>query len=443
MRAVDNRNILVLVVALAAMAAATAQAETPKAEIAPVVPDALAPNGMEVVWQTAALLPSDPPFQNLWLCGNLVVGCDKNNRIYAVNATTGVRQWSHQVAEPFQKVWRPAAAKDSIWVATTTTLWGFTAMDGNVIQNQMLDFSPAGSVATNGAQVFIPDVKGWLQAVVAGPPFTEWSRWAGGPVTAAGVMSDKIIEVQRDEAEPAANNVQVHGADANGTKGVSWGRWTEDNMTAGPVIDNAAVYFAGQNGVIYASQQNVRHVLWEYKTEGPIVGDLQLTKNGLLLVPSLDYTVYAFHGASGRIAWRFNAGEPIRRTPYTSGSQVFVFAREAGLTAMDVASGRSQWTFQPGQDFVAADRDSVYVVNRSGELVALNRVDGKVRFTLAMQPGTLWAYNQGESGILYLATPSGQMMALARKTEPGDAKKTETPQAKKPAAVTAAPTTAP
>jgi outer membrane protein assembly factor BamB len=174
--------------------------------------------------------------------------------------------------------------------------------------------------------------------------------------------------------------------------------------------------------------QNTRHVVWEHRTEGAVVADLARTETGLILAASLDYLLYAFQGPSGRIVWRYNAAEPIRKTPHTVGNQAFVFTKEAGLTALDAANGRVQWRLAEGADFISADPKVVYVLNRTGDLVGINRPDGKVRFTLSPEKGTLAAVNDGASGVVYLALPGGQAMALARKGLADETKKTEQPQ---------------
>jgi outer membrane protein assembly factor BamB len=383
MKAAGRRATLAFLVLM--MAAVAAQGAAPKPDPFPLPAAALADKGLQVLWQTELSLDKEPPLADLWLCGKFVVGRAADNRLFAINAGTGVRLWSQQVAEPFQKVWQPAVDKDTLWVATTTKLLGIEGLDGKRLQAIDLDFSPAGRLVTNGAHVFIPDAKGWLQAVSV-----------------------------------------LH-------RGVSWGRWTDDAVTAAPTLDSSLVYFGSQSGVVYASTQNIRRIQWEHQTEAAIVADLQHTKTGLVLVASLDYTLYAFAGPSGRVAWKYNAGEPLRKTPYAAGNQVFVSTPEAGLTALDATSGKVQWALADGADFVSADPETVYVISRSGRLLAVSRTDGKVKFDFAPKPGTLVAVNATDSGIVYLATSGGAIMAIARKGLPAEEKKPEPAETPAPA----------
>jgi len=278
----------------------------------PVSLAAAADKGYERLWQTDFLLAPNTTLAKMWLCGKYIVGCGSDNRIYCANAKTGVTIWAYKAAEDFQTVWQPAVDKDTLWVATTMRLLAFEAATGRQLASTDLDFAPAARPLTNGVHCFIPDAKGWLQAVALLP------------------------------------------------KVVSWGRVMHDSITAAPAMDSTFIYFAGQNGIVYASHQNARHIVWEYKTEGAIVADLKRTAKGLVLAGSLDYMLYAFQGSSGRVIWRYNAGEPVRMAPYTVDKQVFVFTKAAGLATLAAANGRVQWTLADGADLVSADPKVVY-----------------------------------------------------------------------------------
>ena len=393
MRAARHRAVLGLFVlaaiGLAGCAGAPSRSKD-KPEILPVAAAALADQGMEVAWKTEMPLEPKTTLKHIWLCGKFLTGLADDQRVFCASAATGVRLWSHQVVDKNAKVWPPCADGDNIYVPTTTKVFGYD-IDGRSIVTVDLEFSPSGRPVTNGVHLFIPDAKGWLEAV--------------------GLLP----------------------------KVVSWGRWTENSVTSGPVMDSDLIYFAGQDGIVYASTQNVRRVVWQYKTEEPIVADLALTKTGLVLVASLDYSLYAFAGAGGRVAWRYEAGEPLKRTPYAVGGQVFLFSKDAGLTAIDASNGHKQWTLADGKDFLSADPKTAYFLSKAGAMVAVNRVDGKVLFSLPLLAGTRYAPNDTENGLIYLALPGGKTVAIAKPKEqektlqPGESQPPVARESSKPA----------
>ncbi|MFO8012593.1 MAG: PQQ-binding-like beta-propeller repeat protein [Phycisphaerae bacterium] len=408
----------------------------------PLAPAMLDANAMAVQWQSKASLAPDTHLVDVWVRGDFVVLHGSDHRVYVLDAESGLRLWSADLAKDHETLWPPAAHRGRLWFVTTTSLMGFRGSDGrNVVEEVLrpapatpaegeeaaevpeeeeppagprvswpgsaatrrrvtaeigrierrqddlarllerpqqaipLDFAPSGPPATNGSHVFIPDAKGWLQAVSLRPDL------------------------------------------------VSWGRWTDGAVTAGPVVDGARVYFAGHNGSVYASAQNIRRIIWQYQTEGAIRADLRLTDTGMVLASSTDYSLYAFNGASGALEWdqlpnrRYHAGEPIRKPPYTFGEQIFLFTDGAGLTVLNTTTGKAQWQLKDGLDLITADADTVYVLGRGNDVLAVNRASGQVRFAIPLRGGTRIGINETGTGLLYFASPQGYVWAIARDRE--------------------------
>ncbi|HUU91222.1 MAG TPA: PQQ-binding-like beta-propeller repeat protein [Phycisphaerae bacterium] len=423
----------------------------------PVAPVVLTGNHMEIRWQTRALLAPGTHLTDVWVVGGFLVCHGSDHRVYVIDAKTGVRLWSKDLADPHETVWPPTAYKNDLWFATTTKLIGFHGADG---RNIVAQAARGERETSRGKRQERRDA--WHAKVIAGrmeqpdePPEYKIARAAAE----SQIASVEAVEQSREplavdpvgielafapSGRPATNGVHMYVPDGKGwlqavsmVPGVvSWGRWTDDAVTAGPVADDALVYFAGRDGVVYASTQNVRRVVWQHQTEGAIVADLKRTEAGLILAASLDYSLYAFQGTSGRLDWRYNAGERIRRAPYAFGTQVFVFTQQAGLTALD-ENGKVLWRLAEGDDVVTADNETVYVLSRGNDLLAVDRKEGKVRWGAPLRTASLIGTNETNTGILYLATPEGQVLAAARKQEVGqgageDIAEAEAPEAPAP-----------
>ncbi|KPJ74925.1 MAG: hypothetical protein AMK72_13765 [Planctomycetes bacterium SM23_25] len=419
----------------------------------PVAPVVLAGNRMGIRWQTSALLAPGSHLTDVWVTDAFVVCHGSDHRVYVIDAKTGVRLWSKDLAGPRETVWPPAAHRGDLWFATTTRLMGFHGPDGrNIVAQAARAEREVQRVADQAAR------EAWEAQVIArrmeqpsGPPEVKIARGRAEARIAqvqAVRAARAALAVDREGIElpfapagrPATNGIHVFIPDGKGwlqavavVPGVvSWGRWTDDAVTSGPVADDALVYFAGRDGVVYASNQNVRRVLWKYQTEGPIAADLKRTEAGLVLAASLDYSLYAFQGTSGRLDWRYNAGERIRRAPYAFGTQVFVFTQQAGLTSLD-ENGKVLWQLAEGDHIVTADAEAVYVVSQGGDLLAVGRKDGKVRWGAPLRHASLIGTNETNSGVLYLATPEGQVLAVARKQEVRQEAAEEAAEAETPA----------
>ncbi len=427
----------------------------------PLAPALLATNAMAVQWQSKVSLGPNTHVVDLWVRGGYVVAHGSDHRVYVLDAESGLRLWSVDLADDHETLWPPAAHRGRLWFVTTTRLLGFEGADGTNIVEEVLHTAAGPGPAAEGPEVEIPEEEeeaeaGRSPALWPGSAETrrrvtaEISRIEGRESKMARVLAAEQEAIALDFApsgSPACDGSHVFVPDAKGWLQavsirpdlVSWGRWTSGALTAGPVVDAARVYFAGHNGIVYASAQNMRRIVWQYQTEGAVRADLRMTDTGMVLVGSTDYSLYAFNGASGALEWdalpnrRYNAGEPIRKPPYTFGEQVFLFTQGAGLTVLDTSTGKVQWQLPEGVDLVTADADTVYVLGQGHDLIAIDRASGKVRFAIPLRGGTRIGINETGTGLLYFASPDGHVWALTRNTE------AETPADGAPAAGAAAP----
>lgn len=332
----------------------------------------LADARFETLWTTNIRVYPETRLDELWLVGPYLVGRGTDKRLYLSDASTGVRRWERQLAEPFQSVHRPAyfGPRDELWVPTTTHLVGLKAAEGLDIEREPLRFMPAGGATTNGVHVFMPEVRGYLKAVAIGDDFYDWDRWTSGVVTTR------------------------------------------------PVLYESLVFWASHSGEIFGSAQQMRRIVWQYTAEDACRGDLKVSEAGNLIVPSLDYSIYAFRAASGALQWQYPAGEPVSKAVYAHDGQVYAFTETVGCHCLDETTGQLQWDLKEGADFVAGEEDVVYLRSRDGDLLVVRREDGTVAARVPLAEGTLVAVNETGDGRVYLTTPDGSMLAAARMKEP-------------------------
>ena len=411
----------------------------------PLAPASLATNAMGVQWQSKASLSPNTHVVDLWVRGGYVVAHGSDHRVYVLDAESGLRLWSADLADDHETLWPPAAHRGRLWFVTTTGLLGFEGADGRNIVEEVLQTVPGPAPVAEGQPA--EAAKEEEEAETGGSP----ALWPGSAETRRQVTAEisrienregnlaRFLAAEQQAIEldfapsgpPACDGSHVFVPDAKGWLQavtirpdlVSWGRWTSGAVTAGPVVDAARVYFAGHNGIVYASAQNMRRIVWQYQTEAAVRADLRMTDTGMVLVGSTDYSLYAFNGASGALEWdelpnrRYNAGEPIRKPPYTFGEQVFLFTRNAGLTVLDTSTGKVQWQLPEGLDLVTADADTVYVLGRGHDLLAITRASGKIRFAIPLRDGTRIGINETGTGLLYFASPDGYVWAMSRTVE--------------------------
>ncbi len=350
---------------------------TREAYVGPTVPspDGLVPlavlslEGLDTLWYTQLIMPEGTQVTRLWLSGDTLLACGTDNRVYCVDAATGQRLWSRQLADPFQTVFRPTVYGEDVWIATTLHLWRIRLDDGDVLDKRVLDYAPGAGATTNGTHVFYAGARGWVQAFA--------------------IVDDAL----------------------------SWGRWMPETMSARPVLASSVVVAGTQGGQVVAMNQSRRYTVWDYQAEGPILGDPKVSEANLVIVPTLDYSVYAFEASSGVMRWRFNAGEPVTQTAWPTGEQVLVFTDRNGMRVLDGSSGVPAWQLEGGRDYVAADPETITVLTDEHVMAVLERDKGEVRLAVPLRPSAVVAQNGSLDGTVYVTTPTGVLVAL-RQTKP-------------------------
>lgn len=87
-------------------------------------------------------------------------------------------------------------------------------------------------------------------------------------------------------------------------------------------------------------------------------------------------------GQSLALAWTYDAGEPINASPLPVGEVVITAPVGGPLLALDVATGKLRWQYEPPgkvwERSYASDGQRVFVGIEGGQLVALNIDDGQV-----------------------------------------------------------------
>jgi len=408
----------------------------------PLAPASLTTNAMTVQWQSKASLAPNTHVVDVWVRGGYVLLHGSDHRVYILHAESGLRLWSADLAGEDVTLWPPAIHRDQLWFVTTTSLMGFRGTDGENIVEEVLTPGPAEAAATEPEEEEEAEEEEAVQLPSAWPGSAAARRHVTAEISRTERREAELARFLAEEQQtlelafapsgpPATDGAHVFVPDAKGWLQavslrpdlVSWGRWTDGAVTAGPVVDAARVYFAGHNGMVYASAQNMRRIVWQYQTEGAVRADLRLTDTGMVLVGSTDYSLYAFNGASGALEWdqlpnrRYNAGEPIRKPPYTFGEQIFLFTQNAGLTVLDATTGKVQWRLDVGRDLITADADTVYVMGGGNDVLAIDRTSGKERFAIPLRSGTRFGTNETGTGVLYFASPDGNVWAIARNPE--------------------------
>jgi hypothetical protein len=139
-------------------------------------------------------------------------------------------------------------------------------------------------------------------------------------------------------------------------------------------------------------------------------------------IATTDTQVFAISITSGKVRWRFTAGAAVTRIPFTTNSDVYLTVEGKGVIRLDRDTGEPQWKLPSGKTFtnavsaaervLAVNNKFVYVTDRPGRLLVLDRATGKQ--LSYYEPFRDFAYPVPNEATdrLVLAANNGMLMCL-------------------------------
>ena len=300
--------------------------------------------------------------------GLLVVGCDAD-KLVALDARAGTLAWTAALAGP----------------AT-----GFAVGDGAVFVGNATGAFTRLDLATGAPRWSVPlDIFRW--PVVA------------GDLIYTGTTDGHFVGVDV----------------ADGSVDWSWTPATGGNEIIGTVLDGIA-YIATGDGVLHAITVADQTELWSFRVVSGRASTPAITTDTVVVAarsndPEPTGEVYALDRRTGERRWVYRATDGLQAAPPSvADGVVYLPSREAGMIALDLATGDVRWhaeTGPMGGQAVSVAGDAVYVTaDRS--IKAFARADGH----------QLWSVDLGadvdnsslvSGGLVFTADHSGAVRAFA------------------------------
>ncbi len=184
-----------------------------------------------------------------------------------------------------------------------------------------------------------------------------------------------------------------------------------------PAIVGDTVYVGSADGRLYAVAISGGRERWRYKADEDL-STRPAVAHGLVLVASLQDTVFAVDAATG--AWRWHHRRENKRADFTihgaaavaTGPEAIYAAWSDGFAAaLDPASGAARWERQVAPegnhldvDALALDGGRLYAAAYSGAVLALDAASGATRWTFAAPGAAQLALAEG---LVVAVTPAG------------------------------------
>lgn len=342
--------------------------------------------GIRWRFQTGGPVRSSPTVAD----GIVYVG-STDGRLYALDATTGVRIWEIDVGSPVSS--SPAVAEGLVL---------FASGDGVI----------RGVEAREGALRWRFDTGELL-------PW-EWGREGWDVYLSSPVVRDESVVFGAGDGSVYALDLQ--------TGEERWRFATTMRIRSSPAIADEAVFVGGGDGVVYRLALDDGEVQWSYETEG---ADLESAEfgfdrksiiaspavgSGLVLVGSRDGHMYALDQASGELAWRVShdiswamSSPALSEGALFSGTSDGLFVHRVNLD-----SGNEVWRLV-GDGYTwsspALVGNTVYIGDGDGSLRAVDAESGQERWSFRAG-GAVYSSPWVEDAAVYFGADDGVVYAL-------------------------------
>lgn len=155
-------------------------------------------------------------------------------------------------------------------------------------------------------------------------------------------------------------------------------------------VDNL-LFAASEKGVVLAIHAETGAETWRANLASPLSAGVGSDGKYVAVVTQENYLVVV---ASGKELWRQKLNAVTLTAPLVAGSRVFVMTANRTVYAFDALSGRKLWQQQRQSDSLILGQASVLmavgdtlVTGQSGRLIALNPLNGSVRWDAGVAVG--------------------------------------------------------
>src|SRR5215469_12304096 len=249
--------------------------------------------GMDQDWSYPTGGQSSPAVAN----GTVYIGSD-DDHVYALNAATGAKEWSHRIG-------------------------------GN-------GFGVESSPAVANGTVYVGSMNDRVYALNAATGAKEWSYATGDWVQSSPAVANGTVYVGSQDGRVYALNAA--------TGALKWRYATGGIVYSSPAVANGVVYVSSDDDRVYALNAATGALKWSYAT-GYHVSSSPAVANGVVYVGSFDHHLYALNAATGARHWSYASGSVVWSSPAVANGVVYVASDR--VYAFGLPGGMSGGTHRP------------------------------------------------------------------------------------------------
>ncbi len=277
------------------------------------------------------------------VAGGVVYIGSRDNRIYALNASSGSHIWNFTTGGDVDS--SPAVAGGVVYFGSMDNkVYALNASSGSHIWNFTTGSWAYSSPAVASGILYIGSLDRKIYALNASNGNHMWNYTTGGagdeiyssPAVASGIVYIGSLD-NRIYALNASNGSQI------------WNYTTGGDVDSSPAVAGGVVYIGSLDNKTYALNASSGAHIWNYTMgNNTDYSSSPAVANGVVYVGNADNKVYALNASSGSHMWNYTTGNQIKSSPAVATNLVFFGSMDNRIYALNVSNGAHIWNYTTG-----------------------------------------------------------------------------------------------
>jgi outer membrane protein assembly factor BamB len=208
-----------------------------------------------------------------------------------------------------------------------------------------------------------------------------WVRGLHDYIEYAPSYCDGVIYVNTFKGDTWAIEAQ--------TGKVTWRRRGNGPKPSTPAIAGPYLIVSSTDGTVTALARSNGRTVWQLRTNSKVESSAAIA-DGMAYFGATDGRLFAVDAATGKIHWAYDTGGRINSSPSIFGNRICITTYAGSIFCLRRSDAHKLWSTYVKRDPIrydsfyaspSTDGERLYTISRSGDVVTLDAVTGKVLWT--------------------------------------------------------------
>lgn len=319
-------------------------------------------------WQLRVPLAPNQQIASAYLVNDQVYLATGDGVVFAIHAPSGALRWRKEITTADYDIRKPCHAGSRVAFVMPPTIAQYDRYTGRPISRIETGFPTGSPAISDGARLFVGGIDYKMYAFPLDLDFEQWKARASGPIVSQ------------------------------------------------PQILGKYLYYASDNGNIYACVAGNKKFYWRTYVHGSVTADLAVDENGVY-VAGRDQVLRLLDQAKGGRRWRARFSGPLYEPPVLTKETAFQYCAQDGVAAVNTGTvgveQRVRWTIPTARKLLTIDGELAYLFSVEESILVADLDDGDIKFTIPTPGFTLPLPSPGLPA-LYFASTDGRVFCAKK-----------------------------